>query len=1083
MKKTSVFYISDIKGRILYASSVEGLTAGSLIHVDIPNEGIYVVKIITVNGSTGFRAIGSARSGPYDIIVEERGVVAQRIAKKSVASGNNQELTYLKGDTIRASVYRDGYYARPLTFTISNSMPLEFVFLSGMADNFGVSDAFITLDSAAVVSMIYNASNGQITLDSGLYSGGLHAGDILTVDSDTTGSLRKVTGISYRSDTVIIETEQAYLNDVFVDMALKLSTRIMEPDDTLDLTSSPPEVYDALIDNEGYLHPVEVVFFNKEGVTFRQNVLAENGFETASGSTLKINSDLSNTKMVGPQEYGIHCTIDEGYASFSSDAILEFQFIYAGELVKDTKIKKGRLQSFNYYLAGTANINSKNSMSSLDPIKNLRTKKRINQVKATAKYILRSGIPIWITLATSLYGDLLLAADSPVNADWGYNCNHSIGLGAGYNHSTGKYTPYYEYTPGNSVYPLSTTGELNATSRFSICPQVAMQVYDHTGPFAMIDPFVTTQYTGSLQAQLMDSDMEDFLAWNSQMNLGLNLTVGMDLSFAGLQIDEYSPVPYNCFDTLAWESPKAIEPLAAVPEDVPSNSTQTMSFKVIDLSGNPVQFCTLFISGGGHFNRNLLTTNSLGEVEVEWTLPDSAGSCSYVAQLFDSNNEEIFSITGSTNVVENLPEVSTLGLVSKTDVSALVNSSVPDDGGSPVSEKGICCGTLNNPTIHNFHTSDGGGVGTFTSQIGSLAPNTTYYCRAYATNGNGTAYGNQISFTTDPTWKVPDVQTNVATFINDVSAGIGGNVIHSNGPAVTETGIYWGTTPHPEVSGEKFQISNGVGEFSSTLSGLSPDSVYFIVAYAINSIGEAQGTEKVFKILEERGNYTLIDIEMADYFVAPWGDDGDNGSYTNPWATWKRAWTTIMAGDKVYVRGGVYELPFNTGLGLYRDRGIGTKEKPIEIFNFPGEHPVLDCSTGDSTTLRYILYLNNSEYWHIKGLEVRNADRQGMSNVAFTIMRCDQIILENCVAANISGTGIIVTGEPTGHVIVKNCDSSGNYDENLFGQNADGFRAGSKSRNSLVEFIGCRSWNNSDDGYDLYYNEGTVIFDSCWAFS
>ena len=62
--------------------------------------------------------------------------------------------------------------------------------------------------------------------------------------------------------------------------------------------------------------------------------------------------------------------------------------------------------------------------------------------------------------------------------------------------------------------------------------------------------------------------------------------------------------------------------------------------------------------------------------------------------------------------------------------------------------RGICWDTLHNPTISNSHTIDGSGIGMFTSYMTGLKPNTTYYVRAYATNSEGTAYGNEVTFTT-----------------------------------------------------------------------------------------------------------------------------------------------------------------------------------------------------------------------------------------------------------------------------------------------------------------------------------------------
>ena len=72
---------------------------------------------------------------------------------------------------------------------------------------------------------------------------------------------------------------------------------------------------------------------------------------------------------------------------------------------------------------------------------------------------------------------------------------------------------------------------------------------------------------------------------------------------------------------------------------------------------------------------------------------------------------------------------------------------VTSDGGSTVTKRGVCWSTSRNPTVSNY-TTNGSGTGTFTSYITGLKKSTRYYVRAYATNANGTSYGNQQIFTT-----------------------------------------------------------------------------------------------------------------------------------------------------------------------------------------------------------------------------------------------------------------------------------------------------------------------------------------------
>ena len=99
-------------------------------------------------------------------------------------------------------------------------------------------------------------------------------------------------------------------------------------------------------------------------------------------------------------------------------------------------------------------------------------------------------------------------------------------------------------------------------------------------------------------------------------------------------------------------------------------------------------------------------------------------------------------------IIVTLPTVTT-GSVSEITVTwAACNGEVTDDGGAEVTKRGVCWSTEPSPTIDGEHTSDGGGTGTFMSNLTGLESNTTYYVRAYATNSVGTAYGEVVSFTT-----------------------------------------------------------------------------------------------------------------------------------------------------------------------------------------------------------------------------------------------------------------------------------------------------------------------------------------------
>ena len=98
--------------------------------------------------------------------------------------------------------------------------------------------------------------------------------------------------------------------------------------------------------------------------------------------------------------------------------------------------------------------------------------------------------------------------------------------------------------------------------------------------------------------------------------------------------------------------------------------------------------------------------------------------------------------------VRDIPIVSTADIIQITQKTAVSVGEVIDDGGSRITSRGVCWSIDKTPTLRDNKRSRSNGLGSFTVTITRLEPGTTYYVRAYATNRNGTAYGNVKSFTT-----------------------------------------------------------------------------------------------------------------------------------------------------------------------------------------------------------------------------------------------------------------------------------------------------------------------------------------------
>lgn len=98
----------------------------------------------------------------------------------------------------------------------------------------------------------------------------------------------------------------------------------------------------------------------------------------------------------------------------------------------------------------------------------------------------------------------------------------------------------------------------------------------------------------------------------------------------------------------------------------------------------------------------------------------------------------------------NFAALTTDAITVIAQTTATGGGEVTDIGASAVTDRGVCWSTVTEPTIADSLTSDGSGIGVFVSSLTSLIANTTYFVRAYATNSEGTSYGNEVTFTTLP---------------------------------------------------------------------------------------------------------------------------------------------------------------------------------------------------------------------------------------------------------------------------------------------------------------------------------------------
>ena len=292
-----------------------------------------------------------------------------------------------------------------------------------------------------------------------------------------------------------------------------------------------------------------------------------------------------------------------------------------------------------------------------------------------------------------------------------------------------------------------------------------------------------------------------------------------------------------------------------IPEK-PTNLTATIISQTeidlswIDNSDNETGFRVERSQNGGT-DWSVVTTTTANASSYKNSGLTAESSYSYKVMAFNaagnSGYSNIASGTTPAAIVYSIATVTTGSISDITQNTAAGGGNITGDGNSPVLARGVCWSTSSNPTVQNAKTSDGGGTGSFASSITGLSPGTQYYVRAYATNSTGTAYGEQVTFTTLAAVPViATLSTTAVTSVTSHSASSGGDITADGGAAITARGICWSTTTDPTVANDTTSNGTGPGAFTSNLKGLSGSTEYYVRAYATNSAGTAYGNQVTF---------------------------------------------------------------------------------------------------------------------------------------------------------------------------------------------------------------------------------------------
>lgn len=229
---------------------------------------------------------------------------------------------------------------------------------------------------------------------------------------------------------------------------------------------------------------------------------------------------------------------------------------------------------------------------------------------------------------------------------------------------------------------------------------------------------------------------------------------------------------------------------------------------------------------------------------------------SYQSGVTGSINVDITG-PGSVSISQNdytsgyatAPTVTTASVSTYTATTATLGGNVTADGGASITDRGVVYSASDaTPTIGEsgvIQNTNGSGIGTFSESITDLAPNTTYYVRAFATNSAGTSYGSVVSFTTGVA--VPTATTNDASGIVLTAATLNGTV-NANNSSTTVTFEYGTSTSYGTTVAASPGIVAGTSgtSVSRAITGLTPNTTYHYRVVGVNAGGTTYGSDMTF---------------------------------------------------------------------------------------------------------------------------------------------------------------------------------------------------------------------------------------------
>ena len=534
----------------------------------------------------------------------------------------------------------------------------------------------------------------------------LEIGDIIVSDSDE-GILRKVSGISNEEGTIIVQTDDADLEDVIENGEFDIE----QPLTVSDLNR---------------------VDYHYKGISLNPSCLKQ----------------ANNTNFLWNINTVIHDA--DGNANTTNDQIrLEGQFSCSWDINMNVKIGWWKVKKITAGFEATENLDLtllagigfdfEKSITLMTVNFNTITV-WVGSLPVVIKPVLEINVGIegfaTANITTSVTQGLHFEAGIEYNRDSGWS-NNAVP------------TPTYTYEEPQ----LNVETEVVAY----LGPKLILKIYGVKGPF------VDARLYGKLVTDLPQEESEPWWTFYAGLDLGAGVRVEKFGTLFDYRIDQliFYEVP------IAWSSTPAPEKPTVLTTPI-TNITETSASgggNITDEGDSSVTehgVCWIDVETTGQTTPTIEDNSGLtaegagtGTGNFVSSMSGLIQNTMYNVRAYATNSAGIAYgdiISFNTLSTPAIPQLLTSDIIGVTETTAVSGGYITDDGGVPVIARGVCwsaVATGQTPTIDDNHTTDVTEEVDFVSNISDLTPNTRYNVRAYATNSVGTGYGPSKEFTTD----------------------------------------------------------------------------------------------------------------------------------------------------------------------------------------------------------------------------------------------------------------------------------------------------------------------------------------------